>query len=281
MARRGRPSIVDEVAGGQLELLPDPDYQDAWVVLIDGAQQSHVNLGDPTMLEFEYMRRMAHVLDTMPAGPLRVTHLGGGGMTMARYVSAARPRSTNLVVELDEPLTRLVRRHLPWPANYRIRVRIGDARAVLESLNPASVDVLICDVFADARTPGRVTSTEAFAAAARALRPDGRFLANIADQAPLDYARRFTAGVVAVWPQVAMMVDPAVLRGRRFGNFVLVAGDTPLPEQELTRRCAGDPWPARLVTGKALATFLGRALPYTDATATGSPEPPPGVFAPF
>lgn len=281
MARRGRPSIVEEVAGGQAELLPDPDYQDAWLLVVDGAQQSHVNLADPTALEFEYVRRMSHVIDTMPAGPLRAAHLGGGGMTLARYVSATRPHSSNLVVELDEPLTRVVRTHLPWPGDYRIKIRICDARAALDTLPPASIDVLICDVFAEARTPAGLTSTEAFAAAARALRPEGRFLANIADQSPLDYARRFTAGVAATWPHVAMMVDPAVLRGRRFGNFVLAAGQTPLPEEELIRRCAGDPWPARFVSGRALAAFLAKAQPYTDATATGSPVPPPGVFAPF
>ncbi|WP_203230761.1 spermidine synthase, partial [Agromyces humi] len=72
-------------------------------LLVDGTAQSHVDPADPTRLFFEYVRRLGHVLDAVaPEGePIRVLHLGGGAMTLPRYVAATRPGSHQLVVELD------------------------------------------------------------------------------------------------------------------------------------------------------------------------------------
>ncbi|PZA20634.1 spermine synthase, partial [Modestobacter versicolor] len=108
-----------EVAGGTAELLADADRDGSWELLLDGVPQSHVDLVDPTHLEFEYVRRMGHVLDLAaePGRPLDVVHLGGGALTLARYVAVTRPGSRQRVVELDEALTDLVRRELPLPRN--------------------------------------------------------------------------------------------------------------------------------------------------------------------
>src|SRR3954470_12193263 len=143
------------VAGGTAELLADADRDGSWVLLVDDTPQSHVDLDDPTHLEFEYVRRIGHVLDLAAdeGRPLDVVHLGGGALTLPRYVATTRPGSRQRVVELDERLTDLVRTHLPLPRNARIRVRAGDARAGLEALRDGSADVVITDVFAGARTP--------------------------------------------------------------------------------------------------------------------------------
>lgn len=69
-----------------------------------------------------------------------------------------------------------------------------------------------------------------------------------------------------------------MLRGKRFGNAVLVACDLPLPVAELTRRAASDPHPGRVEHGHALTDFTGGAVPVTDASAVASPAPPPSVF---
>jgi hypothetical protein len=68
------------------ELLRDADRRAAWMLLIDGVPQSHVDLDDPGYLDFEYVRRIGHVIDeAAPAGqPLRVLHLGAGALTLAR-----------------------------------------------------------------------------------------------------------------------------------------------------------------------------------------------------
>jgi len=137
---------------GSAEIVPDLDRTDAWLLFIDGVPQSGVDLSDPGYLEFEYVRRIGHVADqAFPAGePLRALHLGGGALTLPRYLAHTRPGSRQLVAELDDALTDLVRAHLPLPARHGIRVRAADAREVVESVRAASYDLVISDVFAGA-----------------------------------------------------------------------------------------------------------------------------------
>ena len=278
MARRREPDRDGGPAGA--ELLRDADRRGAWMLLVDGVPQSHVDLEDPGYLDFEYVRRLGHVIDTAapPGQPLRVLHLGAGALTLGRYVADTRPGSPQLAVEVDGALVDLIRLRLP-PRDRRLRVRVGDARAELERLRPGSFDVAIVDVFAGGRTPAHLTSAEFWAAARRALRGPGVVAANVADGAPLAHARAQVATVRTVFPHACLVADAAVLRGRRFGNLVLAASAEPLPVEVLTRRAAGDPMPGRLMHGRDLVRFTGGARPVTDATATPSRAAPPGAFA--
>lgn len=269
-----------EVAGGTAELLADADRDGSWVLMVDGTPQSHVDLADPTHLEFEYVRRMGHVLDLAapPGTPLDVVHLGGGALTLPRYLAATRPGSKQRVVEIDQALTDLVRDLLPLPRGARVRVREGDARAALGTLHPGSADVVVTDVFAGARTPAHLTTVEFAREVARVLRPGGTYVANVADGPPLRYARGQVATLRAVFGSVCLLAEPGTMRGRRFGNLVAVASDGELPLAGLTRACARDPMPSRVVDGADLERFAGKAQPVTDDGAQPSPEPPAGVF---
>jgi hypothetical protein len=265
---------------GRTELLRDADRPAAWMLLIDGVPQSHVDLDDPGYLDFEYVRRIGHVIDAAaPAGqPLRVLHLGAGALTLARYVAATRPGSPQLAVEADAELVDLIRLRLP-PRNPRLRIRVGDARAELERLRPGSFDVVIADVFDGGRTPAHLTSAEFWSAIRRAVRGTGVAAANVADGAPLVHARAQVATALTVFPHACLIADAGVLRGRRFGNLVLAVSPEPLPADELTRRAAGDPLPGRVLHGRDLKRFTAGARPVTDATAAPSPAAPPGAFA--
>ncbi|MDX3530878.1 fused MFS/spermidine synthase [Streptomyces sp. ID05-39B] len=282
-SRRERDSdatVSEAVDGGLAQLLPDRDRARAWTLLIDGAPQSHVDLDDPGHLAFEYQRRLGHVIDlAAPAGrPLHVLHLGGGAFTLARYVAATRPRSTQQIVERDASLVRLVRRELPLDPGARIRVRSTDAREGLGKVPDGWADLVIADVFSGARTPAHLTSTEFLDEVRRALKPGGRYAANLADGPPLAHLRGQIATAAARFPELALVADPTVLRGKRFGNAVLVASDLPLPTAELTRRAASDPHPGRVEHGKDLTDFTGGAAVVVDASAVASPAPPPSVF---
>ncbi|WP_229404211.1 spermidine synthase [Micromonospora sp. NBRC 110038] len=279
--RRDMGRVTARVDTGEAELVPDADRPRSSTLLLDGAPQSHVDLADPTHLEFEYVRRLAAALDLVaPAGaPLRVLHLGGGALTLPRYVQATRPGSTQRVSEVDAALVELVRRELPWPADPRLRVRVADARATLGSTRDASYDVVVADVFAGARTPAHLTSVEYAAEVARVLTPGGWYLANVADGPPLRHARAQVATVRAVLPRACVVSDAAVLRGRRYGNLVLVAGRVDPPVPELTRRAAGDWFPGRVLAGDELDRFAGGAAVVRDADATDSTPPPPGIFS--
>jgi spermidine synthase len=262
-------------------LVPDPDRRRGWTLLVDGTPQSHVDLDDPTHLEFEYMRRLGHAVDLAapPGQPLRVLHLGGGALTLARYVAATRPGSRQHAVELDAALVELVRRELPLPRDARVRLHIGDARAWLARRTPhTSMDLVVLDCFADARTPAHLTSVELMRAAATALAPGGMYAMNIGDGAPLAFARAQVNTALAVFTDACLVACTRVLGGRRFGNLVLVAGDRELPVAGLAGAVAGDPFPARVRHGAALTRFTAGAAPITDATARPSPAPPRGFF---
>ena len=267
---------------GTARLLPDLDRPRAWLLTMDGAPQSYVDLDDPLFLEFEYVQRLAHAVDlAAPSGrPVDALHLGGGALTLPRYLAATRPGSHQRVIELDAALTGLVREYLPWaPPAHGIDVRAADARAALTATPDADADVIVADVFGGSRIPAHLTSVEFVREAARVLRPGGCYLANLADGAPLDFARSQLAGLRAVFPEVCLVAEPSVLRGRRYGNLVLVAGRQPFPVAELARRTAGDPFPARVVHGDRLDLLVRRARPVTDATAEPSPAPPDGAFS--
>ncbi|MFD9422656.1 MULTISPECIES: spermidine synthase [unclassified Streptomyces] len=275
--RAGTSQAVD---GGLAELIPDRERPHGWTLLLDGAPQSHVDLDDPTYLSFEYQRRIGHIIDlAAPAQqPLHVLHLGGGAFTLARYVAATRPRSTQQIVEVDAALVQLVRGELPLDPQARIRVRATDARAGLGKVQDGWADLVIADVFSGARTPAHLTSAEFLAEVRRVLKPGGQYAANLADGPPLAHLRGQIATAAAVFPELALAADPTVWRGRRFGNAVLLASDLPLAVAELTRRVASDPHPGRVEHGRALADFTGGAAVVTDEAAKPSPAPPPSAF---
>ncbi|MEV8097659.1 fused MFS/spermidine synthase [Kitasatospora sp. NPDC085879] len=271
--------VLRAVALGTARLLPDLDRPQAWLLTLDHTPQSYVDLADPTHLEFEYTRRIGHLVDALaPAGqPLDALHLGGGALTLPRYLAATRPGSRQRVVEADGPLVDLVAEHLPWPAG--IEVAVGDARDALAAAEPAAADLVVADVFHGSRTPAHLTSVEFVALAAAALRPGGCYAANLADGPPLAFAAAQAATLRAVFPHTCLVAEPAVLRGRRYGNILLVGSTAPLPGDGLARRLAGDPFPARLTDGAALDALVGAARPVHDADAVDSPTPPDGAFS--
>ena len=263
------------VAFGEAELLRDLDDDDAWLLTVDGVAQSYVDLGDPTHLEFDYVRLMGDVVDVLPDGPLTAVHLGGGGCTLPRYVAATRPGSRQLVVEADEALAELVRRSF-GTAGFRLRV--GDARAELPSLRQGESDLVVADVFESAQQPTHVTTLEWVQSVQRLLRPGGTYVVNVADGKPLAFAKAQVATLLAAFDHVVLLADPSVLRGRRFANLVLAASSAPLPVEALARRAARAAGRARVVTSDDLVAFTGGAAPVTDATAQSAPRPPPDLF---
>lgn len=273
--------VIRDVGQGTAKLMPDVDRERAWLLTVNGAPQSYVDLDEPEHLEFEYVRRLAHVLDCAadPGAALDLLHLGGGALTLPRYAAATRPGSRQVVVEFDAGLVELVAEHLPLPEGSGVTVHSADARAWLEGAVSGSADVVVADVFGGSRVPAQLTSVEYAREVARVLRPGGLYAANLADGAPFDFLKAQLANFGAVFGELALIAEPGVLRGRRFGNAVLVASDREIPVGALARLCAADAFPARVEDGVALARFVRGALPVADADAVASPEPPEGAFS--
>ena len=273
---------VDEASSwpvrfGTATLRPDPERPRGWLLEVDGVPQSYVDLEEPAHLEFEYVRLLGDLLDLHgePGAPLTVLHLGGGGCTLPRYVAATRPGSRQVVVEADDLLVDLVRARLGTDG---FRLRVGDARESLPRLKPGTSDVVIGDVFAGAALPVSCTTLEYVEQVRALLRPGGAYLANLADGPPFGFARGQVATVTAVFAHVVLLAEPAVLRGRRFGNLVLAGSAEPFDVPALSRLAARAVGRARVVSGTAVRDFAGGARPVTDATATAAPLPPPEVF---
>ena len=250
-----------------------------------------MDLDDPTYLEFEYMRWLGHVVDVIaPRGePLRVVHLGAGALTLARYVAATRPGSRQRAVDADPEVVAAMRERAALPRGVRVPVQIADAREAIGRMRSGSADLVVLDVFSGARTPAHLTSVEMVRSVHRLLTASGVVAVNVADGPAarsrggrsLGHLRQQVATYASVFEEVAVVSEPGVWRGRRFGNLVLLAADRPLPVTRLVRRCAGDPLPARVVWGPdARRLALGAAV-VTDATATDSPALPREIFEPL
>ncbi|MET0813443.1 MAG: fused MFS/spermidine synthase [Microbacterium sp.] len=275
------PSV--RLSDGRIARIVASAYAGGLELDVDGTPQSHVDLDDPTHLHFEYVARMGAVIDRlrMPGQPLTAVHLGGGGLTIPRYVEATRPGSRQQVVELEPALWDLVRENMPLPRGAQIRVRIGDARAGLARLPAAlagNVDLLVSDVYAGAQTPAHLTTLEFYREAAELLAPDGVLLVNVADGAGLAFARRQIATVQAVFDDVIVLAEVQVLKGRRFGNLVVAASSAPLPTEWLPRLMAAGPHPAKVAQGAEVVELARGSRIATDADSTDSPRPAASLF---
>lgn len=282
------PPPVTLASGRTASIEADKWVDGAIELVIDGTPQSHVNLRDPSDLFFEYMRRIGHVIDLFrPAGaPISALHLGGGAFSLPRYIEATRPGSRQQIVELESALVDLVREAAPLPKRASIRVRHGDARAVLGKL-PAgmhgAMDLIVVDIFSGSQTPAHVSSVEFYELARPLLAPHGVVVVNAADGKGLPFVRGQLATLKSLFTEVVAVAEPQVLKGRRFGNVVIIASnapaDSPVGELDwLPRLLAGGPHPARLLEGQELNELIGPTRPVTDATAVDSPAPSPGIF---
>jgi spermidine synthase len=267
-------AVEEPVDFGTATLVPDRDRAGGWTLLLDGAPQSYVALDDPEYLHFEYVRRLGKVVDA--AGPsgasLRVLHLGGGGLTLPRYIAATRPGSRQRVAEHDAALTGLIRRVIPLPRRADVRVRAIDARAAVEAYGEASFDLVIADVYHDTQMPSTLASVEFAGHVRRILQDAGVFAANVADLPPASFTKAYVATLRAVFPSVCLIASTPMLRGKRHGNAIAVASSSPL---DLGRSL--EP-PAEVVLGTALDRFLAGTGPMSDTTATASPKPPAALF---
>jgi spermidine synthase len=257
-------------------LVPDPTYPRAFTLRVGRTDQSYVDLDDPLRLEFDYVQRIADVLDCLaPAGErLTVVHVGGAALTLPRYVAATRPSSAQVVLEPDAELTELVRAHLPLPRQSGIKVRAQDGRSGIAGLRDGYAAVVVVDAFAGSRVPAELTTTSFLADVRRVLGDTGTLVVNVTDRGPFGYARRVLAGVTSVFAHVVFSAEPATLKGRRFGNVILTASATPLPVLEIAARAGSSPYPYRVLHGARLTQLLAAARPFTDEESEPSPAPP-------
>lgn len=266
---------------------PDGFSEHGFALEVGGIEQSHVDLADPTVIRHEYLRRAAHVVDTVaaPGAPVRVLHLGAGALTLARYVQAARPGSAQVVVEIERELPDLVISALPLPPGTNLEVRIGDAAEKLASMRadegagvagegtsaPDRFDVIVVDVFSGQSTPAHLASESFFTDVLGHLSERGVMAVNVGDDAGLRFfaaqaraldAATETAGLAGAWT----LADEHVVGALDEGNLVLVAGpglersQGADPEHLRERWLAGGPHPALVLDPAETSGLIARIL---------------------
>lgn len=268
-----RPSRLLRGIGLHAAIEPAGFTAGAYVLSIGGAEQSHVNLADPTQLFYEYLRRIGHLVDlaAAPGRPIRALHLGAGALTLARYIAVTRPGSVQVAVECERELLDFVLAHLPLPEGTELSIHLGDARGVLPELagpKPGSeggteleggtepkFDAVVLDVFAGADAPEHLTTPDFYAELAAVLAPDGVLIVNVGDDPPLSFARAQIRALQQAVTAVAVLTEEAMLTGRYPGNLVLAGTLRPWAQEWTAQLLAAGPHPAVVLTGMELDTF--------------------------
>jgi spermidine synthase len=250
-------------------VVPDAGRPGGRLLMLNSARHSYVDLEDPFHLEFAYTQWIGAVADVAAPDRQRLDalHLGGGGFTMPRYLTATRPGTTNEVYEIDGELVDLVRREMGLRTGPDVSAVVGDARMLLTRRASRSVDLVVGDAFGHLVVPWHLATREMAAEIHRTLRPTGVYAQNVIDYPPLRFIRAEVATVADVFPHVALVGPPAALAGEEGANFVIVASDSPLPldalRAQLTRTDVVAE-PVTLLAGAELDDFVGGAEVLTD-----------------
>jgi spermidine synthase len=259
------------VAGGLAEIRPLPGTTAQWLLTVDGIGQSEVDLEDPGRLGFEYMRWIAAALDAAVAGPLHAVHIGAGLGALPGWVAATRPGSHQVVLDPDAALLAAARDTVGLRSRPGLRIRPEDGRAGLAGLRTGAYRAVVRDAFDGRSVPPHLATAGFVSEVARVLAPDGLYVANLGDRRPFPVLSCEVATARTAFPHVLAMTEPAVVRGRRAGNVVVVASRRRLDDAAgtLVRVLAGEARPARVLAGEALRSRITR----TDALQDGQRPP--------
>ncbi|MEH0821549.1 MULTISPECIES: fused MFS/spermidine synthase [unclassified Micromonospora] len=244
----------------------DPSRASGRVLYLNSAEHSYVDLADPSHLEYAYTKWIGAAADVAapPGRRLDALHVGGGGFTVPRYLSATRPGTDNVVFEIDGELVELDQRLLGVRPGPGLRAVVGDARMLVAGEPTDSRDFVVGDAFGHLVVPWHLATREMAAEIRRVLRPGGMYVQNVIDYPPGRFIRSELATVAAEFRHVALVAPAAAIAGQQGSNFLIVASDAPLPVDALTPRLGRLDAVPDLLTGADLTAFVGDALVLTD-----------------
>jgi len=236
----------------------DDERPSGRVLHLDQLRHAYVDLDDPSYLEFRYVRLLADVAAALPPGPLDVLHIGGGGFTFPRYLSAVRPGSQHVVLEIDPQLVDIAEDELGLERRADLRIETGDARLAFTELPSDAYDLVVGDAFGGESVPWHLTTLEVVDEIERVLRPGGVYAMNVIDGGSSRFARAQMATLAERFEHLAVIHPPDDVPGDRTVNQILVASSAPLPDLDVA------PADGVVVRGEALERFIDGARPLTD-----------------
>ncbi|APF39925.1 spermidine synthase [Neomicrococcus aestuarii] len=256
MSQSAHPGVHRWLSHGGLhaEIYDDPFRPGAKILSMGGYEQSHINLADPTQIAYEYLARVANLLDEFrPGEPLSVAHIGAGALTLARYVGVKRPGSVQVAVEIERELMDFVFEELPLPAAAPVRVVINDAAdALAQDLADEVFDVVFVDIFTGWDSPTHLATAEFYQQVKDHLAPDGILLLNVGDDPPLTFAATQVKYLEELFEHVYLSTSQDMLTKRYPGNMILMATDQSWSSDSLQSARRRGPHPGVLLTGAEL-----------------------------
>ena len=217
----------------------DPADRTGVTLVLDGLRHAYVDRDDPSHLEFRYIRwfagAAAPVLEEA-RGNVEVLHVGGGGFSFPRFLAATYEQSRHVILELDPEVLAVAQEELAFSPSDAVRVVVGDARLSLREQPSDHFDLAVGDAFGGRSVPWHLTTRELLAEIDRVLRPDGVYVMNVIDGAPLRFARAELATLRTLFPHVGVIADPAAFEGTGGGNIILIGSRRPLDATDLSER---------------------------------------------
>lgn len=247
-------------------VIADPARASGRTLVLDALHHSYVDLDDPTYLEFAYLRAFVAAIDTRFADErdLRAHHIGGGGMTLPRYLAHTRPGTRSTVSEIDPGVVQVDRELLGLTESENLQVRVEDGRIGLRQIDSGGVDLVVGDAFGGVSVPWHLTTREAAQEVERVLAPGGLYVLNVIDRGPVEFARAEAATLLGVFDHVAIASTPRTLSGEGGGNLVVLATNTPIDTAAWAQRLTDRDVPWQVLEGAALREWAGSAPVLTD-----------------
>lgn len=231
---------------------------DSYVLHVNGVPSSSITLSDPERLDFEYLDWMRRAIDvSLPPGSLRAVHIGAAGCSLARALDAARPGSKQTAIDVDDILLGCARRWFDLPRSPALSLRAGDGAAEIEKFRPDALDVIVRDAFDHDSVPSALQTGTFFASCASALKDSGLYVANVPDSGDHRTLRADLTMLSDHFAHLAAATEPAILKGRRRGNVVVLASNSPLDTASLDRSLRTAASPATFLAGTRLRSRLG------------------------
>ncbi|MFC0582675.1 spermidine synthase [Micrococcoides hystricis] len=252
--------------GKTAALVPDRFETDTYVLMIDGAEQSHVNPRQPLSIRYEYLQRIDAAIQAAfaPGDRLRVLHLGAGALTLVRALQVRYPHSQHTVVDIEPELIEAMCSALPLPDATRCHSFSMDAAQAVREVRgaglpgaPDSFDLIIVDIFHGADTAPQLQVSTFYADLSAVLAPEGWLMVNIGDEADQSFARSLTKTITSHFPSVAVAAHPDVLAARSSGNTILAAtNDTEILADFLSLWQQTGPQPGQVVGPAEIKNYV-------------------------
>lgn len=247
-----------DISTGTARLEKIDGEADSYVVHVNGVPSSSITLSDPERLDFEYLDWMKRVIDAcLSAGPVRAAHIGAAGCALARALHASRPGSKQTAIDIDSALLDYSRQWFDLPRSPALALRAGDGALEVGKFRQDTLDVLVRDAFDHDQVPGSLQTAEFFATCAGIVKDSGLYLANIPDPGDHRILRSELTELGQHFSHVAAAAEPAILKGRRRGNVIVLASNTPLDTADLNRTLRTAATMATFLSGNGLRSRLG------------------------